>query len=76
VKCDDCIRTLAQYADGALSGDLCVELERHLRDCLPCDELRQDLEDLSRLCREASAASTVGLPPELRVRLQILLRKV
>jgi anti-sigma factor RsiW len=75
VKCDDCIRWLTEYADGALPADLCREIERHLGHCDPCDGLRRDLEDLSRLCREASASSTTGLPPELRVRLLVMLRK-
>jgi predicted anti-sigma-YlaC factor YlaD len=75
VKCDDCIRALAEYADGALSGSLCREIERHLGECDPCGELRRDLEDLSRLCREADASSPVCLPGELRVRLRILLSK-
>jgi hypothetical protein len=71
VKCDELIRLLAEYQDGALDRALCSELERHIDDCAPCGELRHDLETLARLCR---CAPRPRLPEDVRERLLRRLR--
>ena len=75
MRCEDFVRRLTEYGDEALPGELCGEIERHLRECAPCDEVRRDLEDLRRLCRQAAAAGPPRIPVELRTRLEALLRK-
>jgi hypothetical protein len=49
---------------------VCEEVDRHLAQCLPCNEIRQDLEDLSRLCREQAS---VELPLPVRRRIEGML---
>jgi hypothetical protein len=53
MKCDDLLRQLADYREGALSPDLCALIDRHLRECPPCADLDADLRDLQRMCRES-----------------------
>jgi len=71
VKCDELLRLLTEYEDGALAGPLCVEVDRHLRECAPCEGLRAELQELSRLCRREPPAR---LPDALRRRLERMLR--
>ena len=35
-SCRQLLSTLGEYVDGTLSGDLCAELERHMKDCQRC----------------------------------------
>ena len=69
--CDDLYRRLTDRADGVLDADDCAAVDEHLASCASCGELRRDLEDLSRLCREWR---TPRLPDEVRRRLEALLR--
>jgi anti-sigma factor RsiW len=71
MKCDELLRRLADFREGALSPDLCTEVDRHLRDCPPCAELDHDLRDLQRLCRESPQPC---LPEDARRRLEALIR--
>ena len=71
MTCHELLRRLAEYEDGVLPGDLCAALETHLKDCIPCAELRRDLGLLSGLCRQAPRPA---MPESLRLRLRALLR--
>lgn len=71
MNCDDLLRLLADYAEGAGDECLCQEVERHLRECAPCETLREDLERVSRLCREGTPPR---LPADVRARIVSLLR--
>jgi len=71
MNCDDLLRLLADYSEGAADECLCREVERHLRDCAPCETLREDLERVSRLCREGAPPR---LPEHVRARIVALLR--
>lgn len=70
MNCDRLARLLADYTEGTAPEPLCQEIERHLRDCSPCAELRQDLSDLAKVCREAA---TPRLPEDIRRRIAALL---
>lgn len=70
MTCDELYRRLTDHAEGVLPSDLCEEVERHLTGCAACNEIRRDLEDLSRLCREQAA---VELPVGVRRRIEGLL---
>ena len=70
MTCDELYRRLTDHEEGVLSGDVCAEVERHLAECDACNEIRQDLRDLSRLCREQSAAR---LPEGVRRRIEGLI---
>ncbi len=71
MNCEDLLRQLTDYSDGVLDKTLCAEIERHLRDCSHCTELREDLGDLARLCRECNAPK---LPDDVRRRIEARLR--
>jgi Putative zinc-finger len=71
VNCDEVFRRLAEYLDGEVGGPLGDEMLGHLHACVPCDELRRDLEDLSRLSRQCPAPP---LPEDLRRRIEAFLK--
>ena len=71
MKCDDLYRRLTDHADGVLDESDCAAVDRHLRECATCGELRRDLEDLSRLCHESKRPR---MPDAVRRRIEALLR--
>jgi anti-sigma factor RsiW len=71
MNCDDLYRRLTDHGDGALDADDCAAVDRHLLECSSCGELRRDLEDLSRLCRESKRPR---MPDDVRRRIEALLR--
>jgi hypothetical protein len=71
VNCDDAFRRLGEYLDGALPGPIGEELLVHLQACVPCSDVRRDLEDLSRLSRQCPAPP---LPDDLRRRIEAFLK--
>jgi len=70
MNCSEFLRRLSDYADGKIEIDVCRELEQHLRDCPPCEDMQHDLDDLARLCRDAP---TPRMPDDLRRRIERLL---
>ena len=73
MTCDELYRRLTDLDEGVLDGDVCAEVERHLATCHACSEIRQDLRDLSRLCREKAPAR---LPEGVRRRIEGLIGTV
>jgi anti-sigma factor (TIGR02949 family) len=71
MTCDELLRRLTEFAEGALPPNLCEEVRSHLQDCSPCSELDRDLSDLARLCRECDPPT---LPAALRRRLEERIR--
>lgn len=71
MSCDDLLKRLADYADGAADAGLCAEIERHLAACTPCEALRRDLLELSRICKQGDPPR---LPAGARERIEKLLR--
>lgn len=71
MTCDHLHDRLTELAEGTLPADLCEEVNRHLAECQDCQFLRQDLEDLARLCREGKQPTT--MPEELRGRIAQML---
>src|SRR5206468_886279 len=74
MTCEELYPRLTEMADGTLDGDVCAEVERHLAECGDCRLVRQDLEDLARLCRAEKAATT--MPHDVRQRIATLLADV
>jgi predicted anti-sigma-YlaC factor YlaD len=72
MKCSDLYRLLSDHVEGVLDPSDCEAIERHLRECSPCGELRRDLEDLARLCRESARPR---MPEGVRQRIERLLRE-
>ena len=71
MTCQELYGRLTDLTEGSLKPDVCAEVERHLATCAGCQQIRQDLQDLARLCRESSAPST--MPPDVRGRIASLL---
>jgi hypothetical protein len=67
MNCAQLYERLTDLEDGALPADVCEEVNRHLAECADCTLVRQDLQDLARLCRESSGPKT--MPEELRGRI-------
>ena len=71
MSCEHLNARLADLMDGTLPADVCDEVNRHLAECADCARLRQDLQDIARLCREAAQPTT--MPMELRDRIAQML---
>lgn len=71
MKCDELLARLTDYAEGAVEGSVCAEIERHLEECASCEGLRQELEQVAQLCRQAALPR---LPDDVRKRIEDLLR--
>jgi hypothetical protein len=67
MNCEHLYERLTDLEDGTLPADLCEEVNRHLAECQDCQLVRQDLQDLARLCRGSSGPTT--MPEELRGRI-------
>jgi len=71
MTCEDLHERLTELTEGTLPTDACEEINRHLAECQDCQLVRQDLEDLARLCREGAQPTT--MPAEVRSRIQGML---
>lgn len=67
MTCEHLNDRLTDLLEGTLPADVCEEVNRHLAECAACSRLRQDLQDLAKLCREAAQPTT--MPEELRSRI-------
>ena len=71
MTCRELYERLTELAEGTLPAHLSDEVRSHLEGCSDCQAARQDLEDLARLCRQPSAATT--MPDDVRHRIEVLL---
>ena len=71
MNCAAAVRAADGPGGRALPADVCEEVNRHLAECQDCGLVRQDLQDLARLCRESSGPTT--MPEELRGRIAQML---
>jgi anti-sigma factor (TIGR02949 family) len=71
MSCEHLNDRLTDLLEGTLPGDVCEEVNRHLAECADCTRLRQDLQDIAKLCREAAQPTT--MPEELRSRIRGML---
>ena len=67
MTCDELLRRLTDFGDGALPESLCEELREHMTGCDSCAELQADLAALARLCHECPSPR---LPEDVRRRLE------
>ena len=70
MTCEELYRRLTDLSEGVLDAEVCAEVNRHLEGCVGCQAVRQDLEDLSRLCRQVAPAP---MPDALRQRILAML---
>jgi predicted anti-sigma-YlaC factor YlaD len=69
--CNELGRRLTELRDGALGETDCAAIQSHLDECPNCGALHRDFEDLAKLCRESERPR---LPPEVRRRIEVVLR--
>jgi hypothetical protein len=66
-NCRQFLSSLSEYVDGALSGELCVELERHMKDCQRCRVVVNTMKRTIELYQETGEET--HLPDDVRERL-------
>ena len=72
MNCDELLRRLTDYTDGALPADVCAEIEVHVARCVPCARVREELLVVVKLC---GTAPRLCMPDDLRQKLLNLLRE-
>lgn len=65
--CRQLLSTLGDYVDGALSEDLCAELEKHMKGCNRCRVVVDTLRKTVELYHEAAEGEK--MPADVRDRL-------
>ncbi|HRI37704.1 MAG TPA: anti-sigma factor [Nitrospira sp.] len=71
VRCLRILRQLSAYIDDELSGDICVEIRRHLGTCPNCETFVTSLRQAVSLCRH-SPAPTLSAANRAMMRKKIL----
>lgn len=66
-RCLHILRELSAFIDDELSGDICVEIRRHLGACPRCEEFVASLRQTVALCRRSPAPA---LSPVDRARMR------
>jgi anti-sigma factor RsiW len=69
--CKDSIHSLLEFVDGELSEGQAVELQEHLRGCMPCVDFLQTYRATPKLARRALVDE---MPHELAGKLKAFLR--
>ncbi len=70
-NCQELLSSLGEYIDGALSAELCAEIERHLKGCNRCRVVVNTLKKTVELYQET--ANDTAVPDEVRERLYLKL---
>jgi len=52
MDCKELFALLSQYLDAELKPEACSEIERHLKDCVPCVAFLNTLRKTAELCRQ------------------------
>jgi hypothetical protein len=58
---------LSEFLDGELDKVTCDEIQRHVRDCIPCEVCFKTLKRTVELCRESE---TMAVPDTVARRLR------
>jgi len=71
MKCEELLRALAEYDDGAADDCLCRDVEEHIAGCPSCQTLHEDLVRVAKLCKQTPRPC---IPEDLRQRISDLLK--
>ena len=71
MNCDELLSLLNEYVDGETAAGLCVEFERHLAGCNPCQVVVDNIRKTITLVRNGESFE---IPVELTKRLREVLR--
>ena len=69
--CRKLFARLSEYVDGELDEITCLEIEHHVRECIPCEACLETLKRTVALCREQVL---VPVPECFSMRLKEILR--
>lgn len=72
MKCEELLRQMNEYVDGAIDPSICEEFERHMANCNPCQVVVDNIRKTITLYRDGAR---VDLPVEFKSRLHDALRK-
>ena len=73
IGCDEAIRQLWEYLDGAVEGPDLERLEHHLERCRRCCAELEFTEELRRFMRESAPEE---VPPDVMARLNATLEEL
>ena len=72
MRCEELLRLINEYVDGALEPGLCRDLEGHLSGCDPCTVV---IDNIRRTITLYRGEEVVDLPPDFRERMRGALRR-
>ena len=72
MKCEEMLAMLNEYVDGTIDPGICVEFERHMAGCNPCQIVVDNIRQTITLYRNGQP---VEIPAECRDRLHAVLRQ-
>lgn len=71
MTCDELLKALNEYVDGALEPGICERFEKHLSGCNPCQVVVDNLRKTISLYK---AGEPYPMPPEFRDSLRAVLK--
>jgi len=71
MKCEELLAMLNEYVDGAVDPAICVEFEKHMAGCNPCQVVVDNIRQTITLYRDGTPYE---LPSAFRLRLHAALR--
>lgn len=72
MKCEELLKLLSEYVDGAVDPGICAEFEQHMAGCSPCQVVVDNIRRTITLYRKGEPCE---LPLEFRTRLHAALRQ-
>lgn len=75
MKCNEIFEKLGDYIDRDLEGDICAEIESHIKDCEPCIAFINTLKKTVELFHTVSKPEEPHIPEPVSNNLMEFLRK-
>lgn len=75
MKCNEIFEKLGDYLDQELEGDICAEIESHIKDCEPCIAFINTLKKTVELFHNVSEPREPHIPKPVSTNLMEFLRK-
>lgn len=75
MKCKDIFDKLGDYLDQELDGDICKEIESHIKDCEPCIAFINTLKKTVELFHSVAKPDEPQIPKPVATNLMEFLRK-
>ena len=72
MKCEELLAMLNEYVDGTVDPSVCVEFEKHMAGCNPCQVVVDNIRQTITLYKDGRPCE---IPLECRERLHDVLRK-